>query len=359
MDKQHLLKNLKIRDRILRTIREFFWERDFIEVETPVLVPAVIPESYLEYFTTYLSDRRGSKRNMFLTASPEASLKKLLVEGIGDCFEITRSFRNTETDSNTHLPEFTILEWYRVGVDYRKIMEDCEELLTAICLKIKNQNANIKITEKNSKINYSIEYNGQAVNVSPAWERISVPESLDRFTGISFDDITYPEFAPAWAKVFGNGKIVETAKKKGYNVSSGNTWEEVFNQIYLNEIEPHLGQGKATIIYDFPLPMAALAKKKDEDPRLAERFEFYIGGLELGDSFSELADWKEQSQRFEDEQKIRDNLHKTKVCTDSGFLTSLKKGLPKCSGIAVGLDRLVMLFTDSKKIQDVRYGPEY
>src|SRR3990167_8293058 len=126
-----------ILEKVIRAIREFFYAKSFHEVETPLLIPAVIPESYLEYFETYLLDRNRGRRKMFLSTSPEASLKKLLAFGVGNCFEITKSFRNTETGSLTHNPEFTILEWYRVGAQYMDLIKDCEALITHICRSLK------------------------------------------------------------------------------------------------------------------------------------------------------------------------------------------------------------------------------
>jgi len=151
--------------------------------------------------------------------------------------------------------------------------------------------------------------------------------------------------------------IREAATKKGYRVEPSSTWEELYNQIFLNEVEPKLGRGKPTILYEFPAAVAALARRKGSDPRWAERFEFYIGGLELGDAYSELTDWKEQQERFEREITEIKRLGKTVYDYDSDFIEALKVGLPQCSGIAVGLDRLVMLFADAKNIQDVLFFP--
>lgn len=342
---QKLKKNPKlwrkffIREKIIQSIREFFLREKFHEVETPLLLPAVVPESYLEVFETHLLDRQRKKKRMFLATSPEASLKKILVAGIGNCFEITKSFRNTETGSTLHNPEFTILEWYRVGANYKDVMRDCQHLIGFIL--------------KSLKLPKLLIYQGKSVDLSSPWERISVPQALKKYADIDFDNITEKS-----SKMFPSEKIALIAKEKGYHVEKNNSWEEIFNQIFLNEVEPHLGtHGKPTIIYDYPRPMAALAKIKSSNPRLAERFEFYIAGLELGDCYSELTDYKEQKKRFEEEQKIRQIKGKTSVYPDVDFLEALKAGLPKCSGIAVGIDRLIMLFTDSTSIDEVLLFP--
>lgn len=327
-----LIQNLILREKITDAIREFFKKENFREVETPILVPSVIPESYLEHFTTRLFDRRRNGKKMFLISSPEASLKKLIVEGLGNCFEITRSFRNGETDSLLHTPEFTILEWYRIGTDYRKVMEDCERLFFYISRKVKRRKAKGEII-----------YNGNVIDLTLPWERISVVEALKKYANIDFDDIA------------GEKKIVKIAKMHGYQVSGKFSWEEIFNQIFLNEVEPHLGtHGKPTIIYDYPAPLAALAKLKKGDSRFAERFELYIGGLELGDCYTELTDWKEQEKRFGKELDIIGQSGKTKVYPDKQFIEALKKGLPECSGMAMGIDRIVMLFGNIRDIKETK-----
>lgn len=351
------LYNLKIRDLILRSIRSFFWDRNFTEVETPLLVPAVIPESYLEYFRTELMDRNRKKKTMFLTTSPEASLKKLIAAGIGNCFEITRSFRNTETDSGTHNPEFTILEWYRVGVDYRRIMEDCESLVNHILERIQSSEFKSKNLIHNSKSNLTITYLNRSIDITLPWQRMSVSAALEQYTGVAFSDMVFPVNRNNPLLAFRNDKILKIAAGKGYNVHPDNSWEEIFNQIFLNEVEPAVKKSdKPVILYDYPYPMSALSKTKEKDPRLCERFELYIGGLEIGDCFTELTDYGEQARRFHEEQKLRTKLKKSMVKQDNDFLQALKRGLPECAGIAVGIDRLVMLFSGRKCIQDVIIG---
>jgi EF-P lysine aminoacylase GenX len=334
-----------VREKVIQAIREFFLKQHFHEVETPLLVSSVIPESYLEVFETHLLDRNRKKKRMFLTASPEASIKKLLVAGIGNCFEITKSFRNTETDSNLHNPEFTILEWYRVKATYEEIMADCERLLMFIYKKFRNP----KPKDSHATINYQ----GKTIDLSVPWERISVPEALKKYSNVSFNEI-----AQQSNPMFPMELITRVARKKGYQVTDKNTWEEIFNQIYLNEIEPHLGtEGKPTIIYDYPRPLAALSKIKSSDVRLSERFEFYIAGLELGDCYTELTDYEEQKKRFAEEINTIRQKNKIAVSPDNDFLQTIKAGLPECSGIAVGIDRLVMLFADAANVTEILFFP--
>lgn len=324
----YLLQNLEIRSKLIYYIREFFHSRNFKEVETPVLVDSLIPESYLEYFKTQLIDRKGNTKTMYLTASPESSIKKLLALGIGNCFEITRSFRNTETDSYLHNPEFTILEWYRINATYNDIMQDCEDLFVYLLNKLNLPNL--------------LTYQGLRVDLTPPWKRLSMVEAFLKYAHLDLE------------KALSLDVMKSESLKRGYLQNSKTTWEELFNQIFLNEVETYLRQiPKPVILYDYPSSEGALARKKADDPRFAQRFEFYIAGLELGNCFTELIDPNEQKKRFEKEQKLRKQKKKMKILKDKQFLEALAAGLPPCSGIAVGLDRLTMLFTNSPRIQDV------
>jgi len=329
-----------VREKILRAIRKYFEEQHFHEIETPLLIAHPPAESYLEVFETKLFDRNRKAQAAYLSTSPEVSLKKLMVAGVGNCFALTKSFRNMETQSVLHNPEFTILEWYRVGADYYKIMKDCEELLLFINSYIyRTEEGQGKLQPK------QLIFRGKRVNLEAPWERLTVKFAFSKWAGVDFDEFLDENTAR------------RIAERKGYVIERRTTWEELYNQIFLNEVEPHLGHGKPTILYEFPGSMGALARKKASDPRFAERFEFYIEGLEMGDCYSELTDWKEQQQRFEDELTEIKRLGKTMYAYDHDFINALKVGLPDCSGIAIGVDRLVMLFTDVARIQDTLLFP--
>ena len=324
-----------LRQKLIQETRNFFLNRGFTEVETPILTPTLIPESYLEIFDTYLPDRKRQKTKMFLSTSPETALKKLLVAGIGNCFEITKSFRNTETNSQLHNPEFTLLEWYRVGATYHDIMNDCEQLLLHL-------NNNLTIKQSNNELVYQ----GKKINLTPPWERLSLSEAFYKYAHLDL------------IKCLNQKELFKAAKKKGYQIYQKSTWEQIYHQIFLNEVEPHLGiNGKPTIIYDYPASQRALARLKPTDPRFAERFEFYISALELGDCYTELTDPKEQKVTFHQEMSLRKKLGKREVAQDNDFIKALEVGLPNCSGIAVGMDRLAMLFTNSSSIDEVLYFP--
>ncbi len=331
-----------VREKVLTAIRRFFLDRKFHEVETPYLTGSLPPESYLDVFETTLYDRFRHPRRAFLPTSPEPFLKKLLVAGIGNCFALPKSFRNTENMSLTHTPEFTILEWYRVGADYTDIMRDSQELVLFI-------NAYLQRTRSSNTgagtRPHELTYQKKHVDLSAPWEKISVVEAFARYAHM---DLT---------RALDLKKITPVAAKKGYRVRPTDTWEELFDQIFLNEVEPRLGRGKPTILYDYPIGLAALARQKKSDPRFAERFELYIEGLELGDAYSELTDWKEQLVRFKLESEERTRLGKVEHPIDMGFIEALKAGLPPCGGIAVGVDRLIMLFADSRDIAETLFFP--
>jgi len=320
-----------VRERIIQAIRMFFHNKKFHEIETPILIGYPPAESYLDVFQTTLLDRRHKKTSAYLSTSPELALKKLLVAGIGNCYSITKSFRNGETDSKTHTPEFTILEWYRVNKTYVDLMDDCEQLIRFIAASLKKGS--------------TLTYQGTSFDLSAPWIRISVIEAFSTYAQVDLNTF------------FDMDTARKIATKKGYTVTASNTWEELYNQIFLNEVEPHLGVTKPTIMYDFPSAMGALCRKKISDPRLVERFEFYIGGLEVGDCYGELTDWKEQKARFDQELVEIQRIGKTLYEYDHDFIEALKEGMPEASGIAVGLDRLIMLFTNTKTIQETQLFP--
>jgi lysyl-tRNA synthetase class 2 len=314
-----------VRERVLTAIRRFFVDREFHEVETPYLTGSLPPESYLDIFETTLLSRDRTPHRAFLPTSPEPFMKKLLAAGIGNCFTIPKSFRNTEDKSTTHNPEFTILEWYRINADYTDIMNDCEELVQFINTYL--QRTNEAATASNPM---ELTFQGKKVNITSPWERITMTEAFDRYAKLDLNSaLSRNELAPI-------------AQKKGYAVQKDDSWEEIFHLIYLNEIEPHLGKGKPTIIHYYPASLAALSRKSRSDPRFAERFEFYIEGLELGDAYSELTDWKEQQERFTEEDGERKRLGKVDHPIDTDFIDALKAGMPSAGGIAVGVDRLIM-----------------
>lgn len=282
-----------IREKVVDTIRAYFKNQGFHEVFTPILVDIPSCEPNLEVMQTEVRTASGLKRKAYLILSPEYSIKKLLGQGIGNVFEMTKCFRNEEEVSRHHNPEFTMLEWYRVNANYTDIMVDFEHLFT-------------KIIGSNT-----LTYQGETYDISLPWPRLSIKE-------------------------LGLAEVPDAD----------------FYQKFFNEVEPKLRQScKPAIIYDYPISQASLARPKASDLRFAERFEVFLAGIELGNCFSELIDPIEQQKRFTKELAERKAAGKTEYPMDKDLLKALKT-MPPTAGIAVGVDRLVMLAADVENIVD-------
>lgn len=336
-DGQARFEAFLMREKVIDSIRAFFKSEGFNEVETPLMVHAPGMEPYLEVFETKLINADRASYKAFLTTSPEYAMKKLLVAGLPKIFQICKSFRNDEDlRSSTHNPEFTIMEWYRINSDYTDIMQDCEKMTEYIYDRVIGNPVDGKRI---------LSYQGKRLDISGPWERLSIAEAFKKYAGINEDDLQ------------NDIAMRNIGQNKGYNVDQFTTWEQVFNQIFLNEIEPNLGYVKPTILYDYPVSMAALSRKKESDPRYAERFEYYIFGKEIGNAFSELNDALEQESRLRSEWEERKDLGKVMYDVDEDFIDALKVGMPDAAGIAVGIDRIVMLFADVPTIQETIWFP--
>jgi lysyl-tRNA synthetase class 2 len=294
-------KVLLQRASIIQGIRHFFINRGYLEVETPYRIPAPAPESHIKVVTS------GS---WFLHTSPELCMKRMLAAGYEKIFQICRCWREEERGSQ-HIPEFTLLEWYRSGSDYRALMEDCEELIQTVA-------AGIGLEEK-------IIYRNDEVDITNPWKKISVKEAFQRYAKISMKEALE---------------------------------RDLFDEIMVNDIEPKLGIEKPTFIYDYPAERRAMARLKQEDSTLAERFELYIGGLELANAFSELVDAEEQRKNFNQENTTRKQFSKPIYPMPEKFLNELQS-MPPSAGIALGVDRLVMVFLNAETIDEiVAFTPE-
>jgi elongation factor P--(R)-beta-lysine ligase len=320
--------NLAARARILAAIRRFFVQRDFVEVETPALQVSPGMEPHLQAFATELHEPGDGARRRYLHTSPEFAMKKLLAAGVPRLFQLARVFRNAER-SRTHHPEFTMLEWYRAGASYRDLMDDCEALLSD-CLAASGR--------------ASFTWDGRECDPVMPFERLSVAEAFQRHCGV--DLLAAHEL----------DLLAAAAHPLGIAPHDGDEWEDLFFRIFLDRIEPYLGIGRPTLLFDYPIAMAALARAKPEDARLAERFELYICGLELANAFSELTDPAEQRARFLADQGKKRRRYGEAYPIDEDFLEALRH-MPPSAGIALGIDRLVMLATGASRIDDVLWAP--
>lgn len=321
---------LQKRAQVLAAIRAFFAKRGFMECDTPALVAAPGMEPYLAPFQTTLEDERGKKTAAYLVTSPEYSLKKMLAAGFERIYDLSRVYRNDEEWGKTHNPEFLMLEWYRAYASYQEIMDDVEELLRFVAKDVVGE--------------LRLPFRGATIDLTSI-ERISVSEAFRQYAGMD------PEVLRDRDALF------NAVRAKGYKPDEKERYEDLFFRVFLNEIEPCLGQRRPTIIYDYPAPLSALAKLKEGDPAFAERFEVYVGGLELANAFTELNDPVEQRSRLVEERALRKKLKKTQLPLDEDFLAALEVGMPPAGGIALGVDRLVMLMTDAADIDQVRFLP--
>ena len=324
---------LRQRGRILAAIRAWFAGEGFVEVETPALVASPGIEPYLNAFATEIQGARGGRGTLYLHTSPEYAMKKLLVAGEARIYQLARCYRNRERGP-THHPEFTMLEWYRAGADYRDIMRDCEGLLRAA------------VGDKGV-----YRWKGIACDPRLPWDYISVAEAFTRHAGIDLLATASDPLRPDATR------LAAEARRIGVAPSDSDTWDDVFFRVFLERIESKLGSPSPTILYDYPISMAALSRVKESDPRLAERFELYVAGLELANAFGELTDAGEQRRRFYDDQAKRLAMTGSAYPLDEDFLAALEHGMPPAAGIALGVDRLVMLATGAEDIELVLWVP--
>jgi lysyl-tRNA synthetase class 2 len=318
------LPNLQVRARLQSAIRQWFAAEGFVEVETPILQVAPGAEVHLSGFATDWETPDGEEEQVrWLHSSPEFAMKKLLAGGMPRIFQFARVFRNAE-GSALHHPEFTMLEWYRAGAGYETIMDDCAALLRLTRVR-------------------ELRWEGNSCDPAAPPLRLTVAQAFDRHAGVDL------------LATVGNAE--KLANQAGITMHSGDTWDDVFFRIMFDKIEPKLGMGQPTILCEYPISMAALARAKSGDPRVAERFELYVCGIELANAFGELTDPAIQRARLEADMDEKERLYGLRWPVDADFLAALDHGLPDCSGIALGFDRLVMLATGARHIEDVLWLP--
>ncbi len=294
-------KALQKRACVLQGARQFFIENGYLEVETPHRIPAPAPECHIDAIPS---------GTWFLHTSPELCMKRMMAAGYEKIFQICRCWRERERGS-LHLPEFTLLEWYPAGGDYYSLMEECEGL--------------VRFVTRTIGLGERLIFRGHEIDLSGSWERVSVKEAFHSYAQTS---------------------VAEALE------------QNLFDEIMVQEIEPRLGIKKPTFIFDYPAERGALARLKKEDLSLAERFELYIGGLELANGFSELVDSEEQRRRFHLENENRQSFGKPIYSMPDKFLAELDS-MPPSAGIALGVDRLVMVLLDAEEIDEVvAFTPE-
>jgi elongation factor P--(R)-beta-lysine ligase len=325
--------HLLARGRIAAAVRAWFAARDFLEVETAALQVSPGNETHLHAFATDLIGPGGERRPLYLRTSPEFACKKLLAAGESRIFELARVFRNRERGA-LHHPEFTMLEWYRANEPYQTLMDDGAALLAEAA-----RAAGAK----------QFTFRGKTIDPYAAPERVTVAEAFDRHAGI--------DLLATVANKQGDGKkLAAAAAKAGVVTAADDTWGDIFSRILAERVEPHLGVGRATILYEYPLPLAALARAKSGSDKVAERFELYACGVELANAFGELTDVAEQRARFATAMAEKQRIHGERYPVDEDFLAALAV-MPQASGSALGFERLVMLATGAQRIEQVIWTP--
>jgi len=323
---------LLTRGRIIAALRAWFGAHEFVEVETAMLRVSPGNETHLHAFATALVDNAGSSSPLYLRTSPEFACKKLLAAGERRIVEFARSFRNRERTA-LHHPEFTLLEWYRAGEPYESLMKDCCAVLREAALA-----AGLR----------QFRFRERSADPFAEPERLTVAEAFTRFAGV--DLLATLSAATADGEALGRA-----AQKTGIRIAEDDRWADIFSRILVERIEPNLGLGRATILDEYPAALSALAKPA-RDPRLSQRFEIYVCGIELANGFGEMTDPVEQRRRLEQEMAEKEHRYGERYPIDEDFLAALAH-MPEAAGIALGVDRLIMLATGATRIEQVLWTP--
>jgi elongation factor P--(R)-beta-lysine ligase len=303
----------------LAAVRSFFTDRGFLEIETPLLVPAPGLEIHIRAVPA-AGDR-------WLITSPEYQMKRLLAGGLQRIFTLCKCFRAGE-EGQRHSTEFTMLEWYRAWARLGAVMTDTEELVAHVARAVTGEPA--------------VRVGDRVIDVTPPWDRLTVAEVMDRFAGVTLEGDERPEVL--------RGKL-EVA---GLDTGTATAWDDLFYGAFVDRIEPALAAlDRPVFVVDWPVRLGALARRKPKDPRLVERFEAYVGGIELANAFGELTDPVEQRSRFEDDRAARSERGLEVYPVDEKLIAALEEGLPFSAGIALGIDRLIMLVTGAAHIREV------
>jgi lysyl-tRNA synthetase class 2 len=323
---------LMARGAITRAIRAWFETQDFVEVETGILQVSPGNETHLHAPATELWGSDGTRRRRYLRTSPEFACKKLLAAGESRIFELARVFRDRER-GDLHLPEFTMLEWYRANAAYDRIMTD-----TAAVIALAARTTGIG----------SFSFRGRTADPVAAPEYLSVAAAFARHAGI--------DLLATIADGVGDREALAGAAAGRVRVTPDDTWSDLFSKVLVEHIEPRLGQGCLTVLHDYPAPEAALARVSAADSRVAERFEVYACGVELANGFGELTDAVEQRKRFAESMDEKARRYGERYPIDEEFIAAVGE-MPEASGVALGFDRLVMLASGATRVDQVVWTP--
>ena len=317
---------------VTKAVRAWFEEQGFAEVETGILQVSPGNETHLHAPRTELIRADSSRATRYLRTSPEFAAKKLLAAGEAKIFEFARVFRDRER-GDLHLPEFTMLEWYRANAGYDAVMADCIVVIAHAA--------------QATGIGRFV-FRGKTADPFAEPELLTVAAAFERFAGI--------DLLATIRNGEGDRDSLAVAAKQRIRVSDDDTWSDIFSKVLVEHVEPNLGQGRLTVLFEYPAPEAALARAKPADPRVAERFEVYACGVELANGFGELTDAAEQRRRFTEAMDEKQRRYGERYPLDEDFLAAVAN-MPDAGGVALGFDRLVMLASGALKIDQVVWTP--
>jgi lysyl-tRNA synthetase class 2 len=323
---------LAARSAITKATRAWFDEQGFAEVETSILQVSPGNETHLHAPRTEFVDADGARTTRYLRTSPEFACKKLLAAGETKIFELARVFRDRER-GHLHLPEFTMLEWYRANATYDAVMAD-----SVVIIAHAAQATGIG----------RFSFRGRAADPFAEPELLAVATAFERFAGI--------DLLATVADGQGDRESLAAAVGQKVRITADDTWSDIFSKVLVEHIEPNLGQGRLTLLFEYPIPEAALARAKPSDPRVAERFEIYACGVELANGFGELTNASEQRRRFTSAMDEKQRRYGERYPLDEDFLAAVAR-MPEASGVALGFDRLVMLASGASSIDQVVWTP--
>ena len=331
---------LLARARCAAAVRGWFAGQGFVEVEPAALQVSPGNETHLHGFATQMIAGDGTASTAYLHTSPEFAMKKLLAGGETRIFALARVFRNRERTA-LHAPEFTMLEWYRVGEGLEALMADC-----AAVMRLAAEAAGTR----------TLRFRGREADAFAEPERLSVREAFLRHAQVDIFDAPDCSRALQSAAPSAPSALAQACGRHGLRTAPDDTWSDLFSRLLSAKVEPHLGVGRPTFLTDYPASEAALARLSPADPRVAERFELYACGVELANAFGELTDPAEQRRRFEEDMALKQQIYGETYPLDEDFLTCLPY-LKDCAGAALGFDRLAMLACGADSIEDVQWTP--
>ncbi|MCS7318042.1 MAG: hypothetical protein NZZ41_07050 [Candidatus Dojkabacteria bacterium] len=344
-----LFQRYFVKEFLIKACRKFFEDRDYHELESPILAPALPQEAYLDVLETNIQTKSGSK-TVYIIPTTERYNKIILAAGLGNHFVITKVIRGTEEITTNHSPEFTMLEWYHLNGNYMDLINDFIQLIRFSHRFVYDQLYKekqkklfpINVTAKYQPI---IQFHGYHIDISIDPYIISIPDYLKEIINVDLEiiqsDINFRNFM----------------LRRGYVVTEEYSWQEMFEMLFATEIEPTLPKDRIVCVVDYPKQVCVLTKQKSTNPLVCERVEIYLAGLELANGYTELLDWQIQKENFDIQLKLREKIGLKKINYDYELLQALKEGLPNVAGIGMGIDRLAMIYANANSISEINYFP--